>query len=69
LDLHQLVAPYPCGVVEEVDRPKGYVPSWLPGTNPDLEEFAKNHNLPFEATRGGAETMYPDYRFKVRSAK
>ena len=69
LDLHQLVAPYPCGVVEEVDRPKGYVPSWLPGTNPDLEEFATKHDLPPEATRGGAETMYPDYRLKMRSAK
>jgi len=69
LDLHQLVAPYPCGVVEEVDRPKGYVPSWLPGTNPDLEEFAKKHDVPPEAARGGAETMYPDYRLKMRSAK
>ena len=66
LDLHQHVPPYPCGVVEEVDRPEGYVPHWLPGTNPDLHEFAEKHDLPFEATRGGAETMYPDYRFKVK---
>jgi len=69
LDLHQLVAPYPCGVVEEVDRPKGYVPSWMPGTNPDLEEFANKYDLPFDATRGGAQTMYPDYRLKMRSTK
>jgi len=69
LDLHQNVAPYPCGVVEEVDRPKGYVPSWLPGTNPDLEDFAKKHDLPPQAVRGGAETMYPDYRLKMRSTK
>jgi hypothetical protein len=69
LDLHQLVAPYPCGVVEEVDRPKGYVPSWLPGTNPDLEDFARKHEIPAEAVRGGAETMYPDFRFKLRSTK
>jgi hypothetical protein len=53
-------------VVEEVDRPEGYVPHWLPGTNPDLHEFADKHDLPFEATRGGPETMYPDYRFKVK---
>jgi hypothetical protein len=66
LDLHQRVPPYPCGVVEEIDRPEGYVPHWLPGTNPDLHEFAEKHDLPFEATRGGAETMYPDYRFKVK---
>lgn len=69
LDLHQLVAPYPCAVVEEVDRPKGYVPSWLPGANPDLEEFAQKHDLPLEAARGGAQTMYPDYRLKMRSTK
>jgi hypothetical protein len=69
LDVHQLVAPYPCAVVEEVDRPKGYVPHWLPGTNPDLEDFAKKHELPFEATKGGAETMYPDYRLKLRNTK
>jgi hypothetical protein len=69
LDLHQLVAPYPCGVVEEVDRPKGYVPSWMPGTNPDLEEFANRYDLPYEATRGGAQTMYPDYRLKMRTTK
>lgn len=66
LDVHQRVPPYPCGVVEEVDRPEGYVPHWLPGTNPDLHEFADNHDLPFEPTRGGAETTYPDYRFKVK---
>jgi hypothetical protein len=69
LDVHQLVAPYPCGVVEEVERPKGYIPHWLPGTNPDLNEFANKHDLPAEAVRGGAETMYPDYRLKMRSAK
>jgi hypothetical protein len=66
LDLHQRVPPYPCGVVEEIDRPEGYVPHWLPGTNPDLHEFADKYGLPFEATRGGAETMYPDYRFRLK---
>jgi hypothetical protein len=65
LDEHQLVAPYPCDVVEEVDRPKGVVPSFLPGTNTSLQEFASIHRLPLEATRGGAETMYPEYRQKM----
>ena len=65
LDERQLVPPYPCDVVEEVDRPKGVVPSFLPGTNPSLEEFAQRHGLPMEATRGGAETMYPEYRKKL----
>jgi hypothetical protein len=65
LDDHQLIPPYPCDVVEEVDRAKGVVPSFLPGANPSLEDFAAKYNLPFEATRGGAETMYPEYRKKL----
>jgi len=48
--------PYPCEVVVEVDRDDGYVPHFLPGRNPFITEFAEAHALPFEATRGGAET-------------
>jgi len=65
LDEHQLVPPYPCDVVAEVDRPKGVVPTFLPGSNRSLQDFAAAHNLPFAATRGGAETMYPEYRKKL----
>lgn len=69
LDAHQQNPPYPCGVVEELDRPTGVVPHHLPGTNPYLTEFANRHGLPVEATRGGAETMYPDYRSKLPATK
>jgi hypothetical protein len=65
LDEHQLVPPYPCDVVEEVERSKGVVPSLLPGANPFLEDFPAAYNLPAEAARGGAETMYPEYRNKM----
>ncbi len=68
LDLHQQNPPYPCEVVEEVDRPKGVVPHHLPGTNPYLTEFATKHGIPVEATRGGAETMYPDYQATMTGA-
>jgi glyoxylase-like metal-dependent hydrolase (beta-lactamase superfamily II) len=64
LDLRQQMPPYPCGVVQEVDRKKGEVPSFLPGGNPYTTEFATRHKLPIEATRGGAETMYPDFLTK-----
>ena len=64
LDLRQQVPPYPCGVVQEVDRKKGEIPSFLPGTNPYTTEFATRHKLPVDATRGGAETMYPDFLTK-----
>lgn len=67
LDVHQLVAPYPCGVVQEVDRPRGLVPHHLPGTNPYLLEFAQEFGIPFEATRGGAATMYPEYRETLKT--
>ena len=66
LDLHQRVPPYPCEVVQEIERPKGVVPHHLFGTNKDLPEFAGRYGLPFEATRGGAETSYPDYRKKLK---
>jgi hypothetical protein len=60
------VAPYPCGIVSEIDRAPGVVPSHMPGANPYLHEFADAHEIPFEATRGGAATMYPEYIPKVR---
>jgi hypothetical protein len=65
LDLHQQVPPYPCEVVEEVDRPTGLVPHHLPGTNNFVFEFGKKYGVPAEAARGGAETMYPEYRLKI----
>ena len=65
LDLHQWVPPYPCHVVEEVDRPRGVVPQSLPGTNTAVSDFANRCGFPVEATRGGAETSYPDFREKI----
>ena len=69
LDLHQNVAPYPCGVVAEVDRPRGVIPHLLPGTNPYLHEFSDDYKIPFDATRGGPETMYPEYREKLKAMR
>jgi hypothetical protein len=54
---------YPCqAVVEIAGQPRGAVPHYLPGKNPFLEEFRKDFNLPEAATRGGAATMYPEFR-------
>jgi hypothetical protein len=56
-----------CQADEEVpDRDLSYVPHYLPGQNPFIEEFAARHGLPVEPTRGGARTMYPEYVEQIR---
>ena len=67
LNLNQRVPPYPCEMVTEIERPIGVVPHRLPGTNQDVHEFSERFGIPFEATRGGAETSYPDYRKKLQT--
>jgi hypothetical protein len=67
LNVNQNIPPYPCGVVQEIDRAKGQVPHFLPGSNPYQAEFSIRHKIPLEAARGGAETMYPDFRLKMRT--
>ena len=61
---HEIPA-YPCEYVTEIDRPSGVIPHHLPGQNKFLAEFADKYKLPLAAVRGGAETMYPEYRVKV----
>jgi hypothetical protein len=61
--------PYPCQSVVEVPREEGDVPHYLPGKNPFLDEYAKKHNLPVEATLGGAETALPEYAQKIAAAR
>jgi len=34
------------------------VPSYMPGENPFLHEFADKYKIPVDAALGGAETMY-----------
>ena len=60
------VPPYPCTIVTEVDRPKGYVPSWFPGENPHLGEHEEHLGIPAEASRQGAITMYPEFRQVIK---
>ena len=59
---------WPCEYVEEVvGRAKGVVPNFLPGANPFLKEFPARTGIPEQATRGGADTMYPEYRLKLKA--
>src|SRR5438067_7535210 len=54
---------WPCEPVEEVvTRAKGAVPQYLPGTNAFLKEFQETVHVPETAQRGGAQTMYPEFK-------
>jgi hypothetical protein len=60
-NLGQHVGPaIPFETVDELgDKETGWVPSWPIGMKQD--EYAKRFNFPFEITRGGKESIYPEY--------
>jgi hypothetical protein len=65
LDPGQTMGSNWCDTAAELVLEDGKVPNYLPGTNPYLREFSNWYGIPYEATRGGAETMYPEYRSKL----
>ena len=44
----------------------GKVPHVLPGSNPFINDMARMYNLPQEAVLGFPETIYPEYRNKIK---
>jgi hypothetical protein len=58
-----------CEPIEELpylhENP-GLVPHYLPGKNPFVDEVTKRYNIPLEAVLGGPETMYPEFRKKIK---
>ena len=55
-----------CEYTAEVPAPTpNAVPNHLPGANAFLKEVADWYGLSLGATRGGAETMYPEYQLKM----
>ena len=58
---------FPFTELPSLDEP-GSVPHFLPGTNPDIDTFARKYNLPLEAAHGGAQTIYPEYRKKLKES-
>jgi hypothetical protein len=58
---------WPCEYVDEAPgRKQGEVPSFMPGENPFMTEFAAKYGIPAQAVLGGPETMYPEYREKLK---
>jgi hypothetical protein len=69
LNLQQEVPPYPCTVVTEVVRPRGVIPHALPGENDSIKQFTDRLKIPLETIWAGAETMYPEFKSKLRSTR
>ncbi|MBI2149486.1 MAG: MBL fold metallo-hydrolase, partial [Acidobacteria bacterium] len=68
LDIHAQVQLEPC--TSSFDENGGadphFVPHYLPGKNEFLTEWLEKQPwIPAEATRGGADTLYPEYRSKL----
>jgi len=55
----------PC-IIGDEGVESGRVPHYLPGKNTTLEQLPKLYGIPEEAAMGGAETMYPEYRDKMK---
>ncbi|MGD2166890.1 MAG: hypothetical protein PVF63_02215 [Gammaproteobacteria bacterium] len=51
-----------CRYTREIPGPINRVPHFLPGENPYLEEIIEWYGLPLRGVRGGADTIYPEYR-------
>jgi glyoxylase-like metal-dependent hydrolase (beta-lactamase superfamily II) len=54
---------YPCQPEDDRQSGEAYrTPHYLPGENPYLTESAFKYRVPIDGVRGGAETLYPDWR-------
>jgi hypothetical protein len=58
-----------CEPIEELPRlheNPAFVPHYRPGKHPAMNEMTDRYNIPLEAVLGGPETMYPEYRKKLK---
>ena len=57
--------PYPCQPEPYQPGDTYRVPHYLPGENPYLTESAFKYKAPLEGMRGGADTLYPEWRARA----
>ena len=59
----------PCNTANEIPtlEDTGKVPHYLPGQNPEADYMVRTFNIPKEAAMGYAETLYPEYRKKIKA--
>lgn len=67
LEPELVMTPFPCTPEPEVPMPEGTVPHYLPGTNEASARVSELYGLPLYVVRGGAETMYPQFRDLIDS--
>lgn len=60
--------PQACEPINEIPRLESQdgPPHLLPGQNPYIQEMAQRYHIPEEAALGGVETMYPEFRKKLK---
>ena len=58
----------PCVPGYEGTSGDGSVPHYLPDRNPFIDELTNLYHIPRAAVLGGAETIYPEYRKKLKDA-
>jgi hypothetical protein len=58
----------PCVTTFEGKRPGESVPHYLPEENPFVDEMTTLFHVPRAAVLGEPETLYPEYRKKIRSS-
>ena len=63
------IAATPCEPGEETAAPPHAVPHYLPGSNPFVAEAERKSGIPAEALTGGAETLYPEYRERLKQLR
>jgi hypothetical protein len=59
-----------CNTANEIPRLEdtGIVPHYLPGQNPEADFMTRTYNIPREAAMGYADTLYPEYRKKIKGS-
>ena len=57
-----------CVTGYEGREPGDSVPHFAPDKNPFVDEFVKLYHLPREAVLGYPETLYPEYRKKIKDS-
>jgi hypothetical protein len=57
-----------CNTANEIPRLEdtGIVPHYMPGANPEADYMTRIFNIPREAAMGYAESLYPEYRKKLK---